>query len=432
MRRVLKKFVPRWAIKLYHLVLAVLANLRYGFPSRGITILGITGTDGKTTTSYFTYSILKHAGKKAALVTSAGAQTTEAVGDVEAIGLHVTTPGPFLTQKLLSKAKQAGLEYVVLETTSHGLDQHRVWGVEYTAGAVTNITREHLDYHGTWEEYLNAKAKLLKNVKYSILNKDDESYQPLLKKASGKVITYSKEEDADFTAANIKMDAHHLAFDVPALNTHIDIPTLGDYNISNALAAIALTSSIGISAEDIVSGMKNALLPPGRLERIEMGQDFTVFVDFAHTSHSMETMLKLLRQVAAKRLIVVFGCAGLRDFYKRFPMGASAGRYADFTVITAEDPRTEDLDAIMEEIARGAESEGGVEGETYIKIGDREEAIHHAIEVVAQPGDIVVAAGKAQEGSMCYGEIEYPWDEFAVVHSALENRVANDKQKVNA
>lgn len=426
MSSAIKKLVPRFVVRLYHFLLAVAANIRYGFPSEGLTVLGVTGTDGKTTTSFIIFSILKQAGKKAALITSAGALSTELGDAVQGIGLHVTTPGPFLTQRLLAQAKADGIEYVVLETTSHGLDQYRVWGVDYHAAALTNVTHEHLDYHGTYENYAATKAKLFRSVDYSVLNLDDQSYELIKPKASGTLIAYSREGDADFTAHNIDMTRQYLSFDVPELSARVTLPTLGEYNVSNALAAIGLTSSIGIPAQAIIDGIANATLPPGRLERIDMGQDFTVYVDFAHTAHSLDTMLKLLSEVKPKdsRLITVFGCAGLRDQYKRFPMGASAGRYADYTVITAEDPRTEDLDSIIQEIAEGVESEGGIEGESYIRIPDREEAIHYAIEQAARPGDIVVTTGKAQEGSMCYGTVEYPWDEFAVVRAALTNRLS--------
>lgn len=426
MTSAIKRLVPRWAVRLYHFSLAVVANMRYGFPSRSLTVLGVTGTDGKTTTSFMVFSILKQAGKKAAIITSAGALSTELGDAVEGIGLHVTTPGPFLTQRLLAQARADGLEYIVLETTSHGLDQYRVWGVDYYAAALTNVTREHLDYHGTYENYAATKAKLFKNVDFSILNLDDQSYELVQPRSSGTLITYSRFKDANYVAEDIQMTSEYISFDVPQLEMRVKVPTIGEYNVSNALAAIALTHSVGFATEAIVAGLANATLPPGRLERIDMGQDFTVYIDFAHTAHSLDTMLKLLSEVKAEgsRLITVFGCAGLRDQYKRYPMGASAGRYADFTVITAEDPRTEDLDKIMQEIAEGIESEGGVEGKTYTRIGDREEAIHYAIEQAAQPGDIVVTTGKAQEGSMCYGTTEYPWDEFAVVRAALTNRLS--------
>ncbi len=428
MIKTLKRFVPRWSVRLYHFMLAVAANIRYGFPSRRLIVLGVTGTDGKTTTSFMAFSILKQAGKKAAIITSAGALSTQLGQAVQNVGLHVTTPGPFLVQSLLDQAKRNGIEYVVLETTSHGLDQYRVWGVQYTAAALTNITREHLDYHGTYENYAATKAKLFKKVDYSILNLDDQSFALVQPKATGNLVTYSRHQNADFAASNIRMTTEELSFDVFQLSARVQVPTLGEYNVSNALAAIALTHSIGIDTAAIIAGLAKAQLPPGRLERIDLGQDFAVYVDFAHTANSLDTMLKLLSGVKPpdSRLIAVFGCAGLRDQYKRFPMGASAGRYADYTIITAEDPRTENLASIIQEIAEGIESEGGVEGETYIRIGDREKAIHYAIEQVARPGDIVVTTGKAQEGSMCYGTIEYPWDEFAVVRSALQNRL-NDK-----
>lgn len=415
--RALKGLIPRWLINLTHWLRALAAVILYGYPAKDLTVIGITGTDGKTTTTHTTYTILKEAGHRTTLISSVEAIITPE--DSEPTGLHVTTPSPFQLQRLLKKARDAGVEYVVLETTSHGLDQHRVWGCNYKIGAVTNITHEHLDYHRTYEAYLKAKAKLLRGVETSILNVDDASFEKLSKLADGKIVTYGLGKAAEISAENISYALDGMSFDVPALGESIKTQLTGDYNVQNMLAATCIALALGVDKQIIAAGLRKIQPPAGRLERVDEGQNFTMFVDFAHTSNSMEVLASTLRKVTEKKLIIVFGCAGERDPDKRYPMGKSAATYADHVVITAEDPRTEDLGEIMEEIARGCRDAGGVEGQSYHLVPDRTEAIAYAIQKLAQPGDVVVATGKAHEQSMCYGTTEHPWDEFAAVRGAL-------------
>lgn len=433
MRALLRRLLPAGLVDLYHRLAAMLALVWARHPSRGLTVIGITGTDGKTTTSYLVYQILKQAGVPASLITSVGAILHGSDEATAPIGLHVTTPGPFYTQRLIRLARRAGSQVIVLETTSHALAQHRVWGIRYHIAGVTNITPEHLDYHGSYEQYLKDKAKLLRDVSFSILNQDDSSFGQLLPYASGQVIAYSlRHPQADYVAEHIVMSREGTRFEVPGLGHTFSMKLIGEYNVHNALLAIAIADKLGIQPDVIASGLAEATPPPGRLERVEMGQDFTTFVDFAHTSNGLENVLKLLSQIKTARLIAVFGCAGLRDPYKRFPMGSSAGRYADVTIITAEDPRTEDLNSIMDEIARGCESEGGVRGKSYYLIPDRAQAIRYAITHLAQTGDIVVVTGKAHEASMCFGTTEYPWNEFEVVKAALAEAVVQKAEEQKA
>jgi len=418
MIRRIKRLLPRPLINAYHFCRAVLAVALYGYPARRLTVIGVTGTDGKTTTSHMLYSILRQAGHAVSLISTTGAVIYGS--ENIPLGLHVTTPDPFELQRFLRDARRVGSDTIVLETTSHGLAQHRVWGCNYRVGVVTNITPEHLDYHGSYERLLRDKARLLRGVEASILNRDDSSHDALLPLASGKIVTYGLSTAAEVRAVKVQFDESRTSFEVPALDMIARTRFLGDYNVLNALAAAAAASALGIEAERISAGLAEAKPPPGRLEPVERGQPFQVLVDFAHTSNSLENVLHLLRGLARKRLIVVFGCAGERDPGKRFPMGASAGRWADLAVLTAEDPRTEDLEAILDEIARGVESQGGRLNETYYRVPDREQAIAFAILKLAKPGDIVVTCGKAHEKSMCYGAVEYPWDEFVAVHAALD------------
>jgi UDP-N-acetylmuramoyl-L-alanyl-D-glutamate--2,6-diaminopimelate ligase len=432
----LKKRIPRRVMHAYHFLRALIAVVINGYPARHLTVIGVTGTDGKTTTSHLIYHILHAAGQPVSLISTTGAIIHGR--ENQPLGLHVTTPNPFELQNFIKEAVRAGSKYLVLESTSHGLAQYRVWGSNYQIGVVTNITREHLDYHGSYEQYLKDKARLLKTVKTSILNRDDSSFEKLKPLAGGKLLTYGLKPGADITSDGFRLTpaGPALSGDAPNINNvvitkgegmDITIPRLGrtvraqlvgDYNAQNILAATSVGLTLGLAPDAIAAGIEKATPPPGRLQRVDAGQPFTVFVDFAHTPNSLENVLKLLRGMAKKRLIVVFGCAGLRDPYKRHPMGTSAGRYANLTVITAEDPRTENLDDIMAEVAKGVESQGKLRNESYFLIGDRQQAIQFAMDH-AQPGDIVVTCGKAHEQSMCFGTVEYPWDEFQAVKHAL-------------
>ncbi len=417
MLRRIKRFIPKPVFGLYHWLRAVLAVLAYGYPARHLNVIGITGTDGKTTTAHLLYSILRQAKRRASLISTTGAVIYGR--ENVPLGLHVTTPNPFELQRFLKTARQTGSDTIVLEATSHGLAQHRVMGSNFRIGVVTNITDEHLDYHGSYDQYLADKARLFRRVRTSILNLDDRSYPRLREMASGKQVTYGLDPAAQITATEIRHTPGGSTLMVPAIDRRVRTRFAGDYNVQNILAAVAVALALRIDPGHIAAGLEAAVPPPGRLEKIERGQPFSVYVDFAHTAHGLDSLLKMLHGVKEKRLIVVFGCAGERDPFKRFPMGASAGKYADLTVITAEDPRTEDLDAIIDQVADGVESEGGVFGESYFRVPDRSEAIAFAIQKLAQPGDIVVTTGKAHERSMCFGTVEHPWDEFAAVEAAL-------------
>jgi len=387
-----------------HCPLAFLAATIHYFPARKLKVIGVTGTDGKTTTANLIYHILDLAGKKVAIISTVSAK----IGNQEIdTGFHVTTPNPWLLQKLLHKMVNQKIEYVVLEVTSHGLDQYRLLGVPFEIGVLTNVTHEHLDYHKTYENYVAAKAKLLEAAKIAIVNKDDESYKFLSSKfkvQSSKFIAYGIKNEADFTPKKFKFKTN--------------LP--GEYNLYNCLAAIAATSQLGIPAQFIREGLSSFKGVIGRMEEINEGQDFKVFIDFAHTPNALEQVLKAIKSVKS-RVIVVFGCAGLRDKEKRPKMGEIACRLADLAVLTAEDPRTEDVNEIIDQIAKGCLKAGGIEGKNFYKIPDRQEAINFAIQKLAKKGDIIVICGKGHEKSMCFGRTEYPWSEHKAVRKALKS-----------
>lgn len=397
---------PNWAVNIFkHLPLAVFAVIFFRYPARKLKVIGVTGTDGKTTTATLIHEILVHWGKKAALISTVTAKIGQKEIDT---GFHVTSPDSWKLQRLLREIVNQGFEYVVLEATSHGLVQNRFFGCHFKIGVVTNVTHEHLDYHKTYENYLKAKGKLFDKVEIAILNRDDESYKYLRTKNiehRTKIITYGIRNKADFTPRNFPFKT----------------PLLGDYNQYNCLAATAAVSSLGAPTKMIKQALADFPGVKGRLEEIKNRFGFKVFIDFASTPNSLKNVLIALRKIvpAKGRLMAVFGSAGLRDVQKRALMGEMAAKYADLIVLTAEDPRTEDVNKIIEQIAQGALKKGAQEGKTLFKVADRAEAIKFAIQRLAKKGDIVVICGKGHEKSMCFGKIEYPWSDFDAVKKAL-------------
>lgn len=394
-----------------HFCLAIIANLYYRFPAKELTVIGVTGTDGKTTTTSLIYHLLQTAGKKTAMITSVGAYIGESVYD---IGFHVTTPSPFAIQKYLRKAVDQGYTHVVLEVTSHALDQNRPWGIQFRIGVLTNISNEHLDYHKTYEQYVAAKAKLFLFSSTSVINKDDRSYSyilPYLPQES--VITYSLYDSS----------ATYLLKKTP-----ISVSFIGDFNRSNAMAAVSVCRQLDISFKTIQKGLDSFSLPPGRQEIIQQ-DPFFVMIDFAHTPNAFSQLLPEMKKKTKKRLIHVFGSAGKRDKTKRPEMGKFSASSADIIILTAEDPRDESVESINASIAQGIpdafvrmeKKEAPLRAKKLLfQIADRKEAICCALSL-AQPGDSVVITGKGHETSMNYGDGEIPWNEHEVVMQCLQS-----------
>lgn len=410
--------------------LAQVSAAFYGYPASQLTMIGVTGTDGKTTTSNFIYQILQAAGFKTGMITTVNAQIGDQVLDT---GFHVTTPEAFDTQRYLRQMVDAGLTHAVLEMTSIGLAQRRgARPMEFDVAVVTNITHEHLNDHGTYEAYFSAKAMLFEGldrrfakqrslVRLMVLNRDDSSYEGLTKRTKAKQLSYGVHPEAQLRAINIENHPDSLSFVAhgPDFEFPIHTKMFGAYNVSNALAAIGATVvGLGIDPAAAQAGIAALQGVPGRMERIEMGQDFTAIVDFAHTPNALKVALEAGRQLTQGRVIAVFGSAGLRDKAKRRMMAETAAELADVSILTAEDPRTESLDDILEEMAAGARSKGGREGETFWRVPDRGAAISFAL-LQAQPGDVVLVCGKGHEQSMCFGETEYPWDDRIAMSAAL-------------
>lgn len=417
---------------------AWLATSWFDFPSRKLIVLGITGTDGKTTVSNIAYHLLQAAKLKIGLLSTINAK----VGDAELdTGLHVTTPEAPFVQFYLRKMVDQGLTHCILETTSLGLAQHRVTGVDYDLAAITNLTPEHLDYHGTMEEYRHSKGLLFANLKQhqskphqpkiSVVNQDDDHVEYFANFPADQVLRYSLKETKDtidLTAENIAFTPSKTTFDLIDQRSkhkiHITTNLLGRFNIYNSLAAFGLAQGLQLNPTDIQQGFANIQVFAGRMERIDQGQDFLAIVDFAHTPFGLEQALKTARELTKGKIIIVFGSAAKRDPFKRPFMGKLAHQLADFTFITAEDPRDEPLEKISEEIAQGVRLAGGLEGTTFWQIADRARAIYQAC-LKAAPGDLVITCGKGHEQSLCFGTTEYPWDDRQAMRTALDCLLQN-------
>lgn len=398
--KLIRILAPQWLVNLVeHLPIAAAANVAYGFPSRKIKVIGVTGTDGKTTTVNMIYQILKAAGKKVSMVSTINAVLGNETLD---IGFHVTSPHSFTVQEFIKKAAALGNEYIILEVTSHSLDQHRFLGVRFDIGVVTNITHEHLDYHKTWLSYFNAKAKLIKNVRLAVLNRDEKHFEDLVNKTGGKVVTFGLSK-ADFTPKKFPFS--------------LLIP--GQFNILNGLAAAAVCTDLGIEEKVIKKALAKFKSIPGRMEEIKNNKGIKVIVDFAHTPNGIRSALQSLRQESKGKVIAVFGSAGERDIDKRGQMGEIVARLADAAVVTAEDPRGE-LEKINEQILKGAKKGGGKLEKNLFVIDNRQQAINFAINSLAKRGDVVGIFGKGHERSINLdGKKELPWSDQAAVKKAL-------------
>ncbi|MFZ5911979.1 MAG: UDP-N-acetylmuramoyl-L-alanyl-D-glutamate--2,6-diaminopimelate ligase [Chloroflexota bacterium] len=436
-----------------------LAAAFYDWPGRNLTVIGVTGTDGKTTTSNLLFHILKEAGLKAGIISTVNAVVGDEVLDT---GFHVTTPDAPDVQRYLAQMVAAGLTHIVLETTSHGWAQHRVDACEFDIGVVTNITHEHLDEHGSYENYRAAKARLFSalewtrpkpqgNPRLAVINRDDRSFSFLDAFIAGRKLSYGLTSAADVRASDISFSPRGMSFAAQSPDFRVAISTslLGRYNVSNCLAALAAAVyGLGIEPQAAARGIASLPGIPGRMEVIDMGQPFTAIVDFAHTPNALNVTLQAAREMVdgmkkdergkKGRVIVAFGSAGLRDREKRRMMAETAADLADITILTAEDPRTESLAGILEEMAAGAGrrpersvegSRGGREGETFWRVPDRGEAIRFAVRK-ARPGDIVLACGKGHEQSMCFGRVEYPWDDRVAMRAALAEYLGVDGPKM--
>ena len=418
--------------------LAVAAAWWYGDPSRELGIVGITGTDGKTTTSFLATAVLEAAGISTGQLTTAQIK----VGTLRSANPdHVTTPQAPQLQRTLRAMVQAGNRAAIVETTSHGLALDRVGGIAYDVAIFTNLSHEHLELHGTFEAYREAKVGLFRSLgadlsrrerltrrwpRAAIVNHDDPSaslFEAAGTSAGASLLTYGLSADSQIRAEAIVDDARRLSFLVraPRWTGEVSLQLAGRFNVYNALAAVALGEALELPPQAVRSGLAGVTGVPGRMERVDCGQPFAVIVDYAHSPASLQTVLDQLAPLAAVGsggLIAVFGSAGERDVQKRPMMGRIAGRMCRVVVVTDEDPRGEDREAILDQIAAGVEAAGKRRGDDLLCIPDRAEAIAAAFDR-ARPGDVVVLTGKGHEQSIIMADGPRPWDERTEAVRAL-------------
>lgn len=415
-RKYIRPLFPQWLVNhLFHLPKAYLAARMYGNPGKDLTIIGVTGTDGKTTTTTLIYHILKTAGAKAAMISTVEARIGRDRIDT---GFHVTAPDPLALQKLLRRIRSLKYRYVVLEVTSHGLDQFRTYPLRPEIAVLTNITHEHLDYHQTFEKYVAAKLKLFKHAHHAVMNKDLPIFTDLNARLPGVLFsTYSINADSQLKPINVKYLKGRTKFSLG--NIHYELPLTGQYNLYNALAAISTTLILGISPSDIKRALATFAGIKGRLEEIPNKRGLHIYVDFAHTPNALREVLTNLASQKPKgaKLIVVFGAAGERDVSKRPLMGRVAGELADAIMLTSEDPRLENPLEIAQAIKSGIPDT--YTGKIKLEI-DRSKAIAYAINNLAKSGDYVVICGKGHELSMNLdGVTETPWSDQETVNQVL-------------
>ena len=406
--------IPQVRVDNARLAAAVASGFVAGSPWPGLRTVGVTGTNGKTTTAMLLRGLLGQDGPAAAIgtlgVVGPGGRVVEGTEGL-------TTPGPVELAERLAGLARDGVRSVVIETSSHALDQFRLDGVRFDAMAFTNLTRDHLDYHGTFAGYLAAKARLLelgKEGATAVINADDPAWHEL--RPSGPVLTYGLLPTADVRAERPTLSAAGSFFELVTGDGRVPVrlPLPGEFNIANALCAASCALALGRPLEAIAAGLENASPVAGRLERIARGA-FDVFVDFAHTPDALEQILTTMKPLVAGRLIVVFGAGGDRDATKRPEMGAAVARHADVAIVTSDNPRTEEPAAIIAEVA------AGVRGCKSVEIVDRREAIHTALDM-ARPGDAVILAGKGHEACQIVGTTKHPFDERRIVLDRLAAR----------
>ena len=408
--------------------LAALAAAFHGHPGRRLRVVGVTGTDGKTTTIHLISTLLEAAGYRTGLLSTVHSK----VGDrLSANEYRFTTPEAPQVQALLAEMVTAGVDYAILESTSHGLALHRLDGCEYDVAVVTNVTADHLDFHRSRGEYLAAKGRLFamldrsadKGVeKVAVLNADEPAAAYFRGLTQARVVTYAVQEAADIQAIDVSPIEWGSRFRLRAEGNEVEVALglPGLFNVYNGLAAAAVALSQGMSLAAVRDALASFPGLPGRLERIDGGQPFTVVVDFAHAPEALRRALAFLREHCRGRLIVVFGCIGEREKPRRAGMGLAAAELADFAVLTNDNPFREDPEAILAEIAQGLEKAGRHEGHHFVRIPDRREAIAHAL-AMAVEGDIVLLAGKGHEQSIIIGDAVIPWDDRRVARELLRD-----------
>lgn len=402
----------------------------YDYPSRKMRMIGVTGTNGKTTITYIIRSILRKAGYKTGLI-----GTIKIMIEDEVLPIHNTTPDIVDLQQILFQMAQAGMDYVVMEVSSHALALHRVAGCEYDTAVFTNLTRDHLDFHKTFENYALAKAKLfssltapgnVKNNKTAVINIDDPTADVMQQHTKCPVFTYAVKKDADIKAENIDIHMNGASFHITGRLCQMDLSLniTGLFNVYNVMGAVGAALAEKIKPELIKQALAEFHSVPGRFELIRAGQDFCVIVDYAHTPDGLENVLNTAKQIAKRRIITVFGCGGDRDRTKRPIMGRIAAEKSDIVIATSDNPRTENPEFILGEVEQGVLP--ALHGNFHEKITDRKKAIYRAIEL-AKKDDIVIIAGKGHENYQILNTGIIHFDDREVAVSAIKTKLAEEK-----
>ncbi|MFC1727657.1 Mur ligase family protein [Patescibacteria group bacterium] len=405
MIRSFKNLFPQKLKNLKHFLVAVLAYFAHGRPSKNLYVIGVTGTDGKTTTVELIYHLLSSAGHKVAKVSTLGAK----IGQKEIpIGFHTTTPSSWAIQRLMKEAVNQGVKFFILEATSIGLDQFRLLKCNFRVAVITNISKEHLDYHRSYDKYLKAKSSLFKNARYAVLNYDDESFRPLtkvIKEAMTSTLSYGLKKGAYLTPKSF----------------YFQTKLIGEFNQYNVLAAVAVAKIFEVKNTIIRKALLLFESPRGRLEEIKAGQKFKVFVDFAHTPAAIKQALLTVKKLTKGKVIHVFGCTGDRDKNKRPKMGNVSGKLADMIFLTHEDTYRENPLKIIESIEPGVKNSGKILGQNYWKEPDRKLAIKKAINKAGQD-DTVLITGVGHQVSLNIGGKEVPWSDQEIAQKAIKAR----------
>lgn len=398
--------------------MAVIAAAWYDYPAEKMKVIGITGTKGKTTTTYMIKSILESAGYKVGLI-----GTIEAIIGDKVIPAANTTPESTTIQNYFAQMAEIGCDIVVMEVSSQGLMLHRTAGFQFEIGIFTNLEPDHIGpaEHESFEDYLRCKAMLFKQCRLGILNADDEHLEEILKGHTCQVETYGFSEKADFCASDAKLVSKPgylgISYHVTGKrNFFVEIDIPGKFSVYNSLAAIAVCDYFGVSQDNMIEALQKAKVK-GRIEMIKVSDEFTLMIDYAHNAMALKSLLTTLKEYHPKRIVCLFGCGGNRSRSRRFEMGEVSGKLADFTIITSDNPRYEEPEAILDDIESAIAKTGG----NYLKITDRKEAIAYAIHH-GQPGDVIVLAGKGHEDYQEIRGVKYPMDERVLIKEILEEQ----------
>lgn len=419
-KKLTRKVIPKSTInkleRTYRIQKAKTAYKIYGKPSEGAKVIAVTGTNGKTTTCAFINEAIKASGLKTAVYTTA---FTEICGNYSANTSHMTVASPWSVQKFFKKAKKAGANWIILEVTSHALDQYRILNVPIEVAVITNLTQDHLDYHITMDNYAQAKAKIITEFKPKqvVLNADDDWYEFFGRKVKGKFNSVGQ-GNATHQIKKLKLAAKSTKYTLISKlgSLNINLKIVGEFNAYNSAMAVAACQLIGINNKKIEQGLNNVKVVAGRLESVDVGQKFTVLVDYAHTPDALKNVLKAMRATNPKKLRLVFGATGDRDKTKRPQMGNIAAKYADFIYLTDDETYTEDGEEIRKAVLDGIYDAGG--SEKYYEIADRKQAIKQALKD-AGAGDVVLLTGIGHQNYRAMGGNKEPWDERQVVRDLL-------------